>query len=200
MAFRVKDLLINVVSASEAKRALGNCRATVWTVPALLQCRRVRHRYDSCVSAGIAGFVLSRDMVGPGPVGPGDPVEWVEQLAILKAELKEALEEVERQEAAPEQAMKPATSPKSRNWKTNFARAWRSSNDSSRSWRGRSKGLLTPWGRNMRRACREFACGQIPSTSWWYSTAFRTKSGACWLVLAAIPIVMAYSARATMRV
>ena len=108
MAFRVKDLLINVVSASEAKRALGNCRATV------MDCTGTPFSTGGCgtvtthVCLLVSQVLCCRaSMVGPGPVGPGDPVEWVEQLAILKAELKEALEEVERQEAVAEQALKP---------------------------------------------------------------------------------------------
>jgi hypothetical protein len=110
MAFRIKDLLINVASA-ERKLRWGDCFMTLW---------------GDCswriFSANCTGNPTIRPpthlticgttwwgAAGPGPVGPGDPVEWVEQLAILKAELKAALEEVEREEAALEQAMKPST-------------------------------------------------------------------------------------------
>lgn len=111
MAFRVKDLLINVGSTSRGRRrygmfadcdpfsitaSTGNCitgpthgETMIWS------------RFCSLLCCG------ALTAAGPGPVGPGDPVEWAEQLAILKADLKEALAEVERQERAVEETLKP---------------------------------------------------------------------------------------------
>jgi len=102
--FRIKDLLINVSSGAEAKRRFGaawsglicECDGTLFcpdsetnrTVWSLLCCTRSR-------------------VAGPVRVGPGDPVESLEQLASLKADLKAALQEIERQEAAAAEAMKP---------------------------------------------------------------------------------------------
>lgn len=138
MAFRIKDLLINVSSFTPRNRRVGtaftncppasvlstgNCWGTT-THPTQMLTRitstgscggpPTRPRPSMyCTTTPIAGWSWNWwccgafTVEGPGPVGPGDPVEWVEQLAILKAELKEALEEVERQESAAEEALKP---------------------------------------------------------------------------------------------
>lgn len=111
MAFRIKDLLINVVSASEAKRRFGVMGFT-GNLFTTMECG---HNTTRVCRLMWSPYCCGPSAAGPGLVGPGDPVEWVEQLAILKAELKEALEEVERQQAAAEQALKPRDVPEIEN-------------------------------------------------------------------------------------
>ncbi len=111
MAYRIKDLLINVISASDAKRRFGNCMASV-TDPRVFTTHECgTNTTKVCRLLWAHPWFCGTSTTWPGPVAAGDPVEWVEQLAILKAELKEALEEVERQEAAAEQALTPRDIP-----------------------------------------------------------------------------------------
>jgi hypothetical protein len=109
MAFRIKDLLINVASA-ERKLRWGDCFATLWGDCSWRIFSFGCGTIPTFGPPGGTGWWCCRETVaGPGPVGPGDPVEWVEQLALLKTQLKAALEEVEREEAVLEQTMKPST-------------------------------------------------------------------------------------------
>lgn len=106
MAFRIKDLLINVATVSQTRRRAGFPGCPPATILSTAACGGdptgpnrfldVWSNFWWCCGPSLIGNV-----------GPGDPVEWAEQLALLKAELKEALQEVERQEAAAEEALRP---------------------------------------------------------------------------------------------
>jgi hypothetical protein len=139
MAYRVKDLMIKIVGSEGQGPGCGTwttspagtfcptatlfCEGgswtTHWTCPtptefcatATLFCRGISGTTTPWFACrGATEHCLKQSITAPsGPHCPTDPSAAAEQLAILKAHLKEALEEIERQEEVANEQAQPQT-------------------------------------------------------------------------------------------
>lgn len=105
MAFRVKDLLINIAPApglEPGTGAIGDCTVTMQDCTGtLLNCTGTPQAFTPWLSRFCCFFSLFR--------GVADPVYAVEQLAVLKAQLKVAIADIENREKLVEESLEPKT-------------------------------------------------------------------------------------------
>jgi hypothetical protein len=125
MAFRVKDLMISDLSAAFDK-AGGHTECKECTrvsrcwqnsgcgFVSFVGCGHESRIVDWCLLPSLIALPLTpcppNTIVGPLTFQPGgDPASALEHLAALKAQLKEALAEIEREQEALESSQKPKT-------------------------------------------------------------------------------------------
>jgi hypothetical protein len=125
MAYRVKDLMVRIVGSGGQGPACGMSTAQdcIWTCPGLtpfwptLLCPGISATTTTglmaCHASGVCPkFSVTADTGTKCHTGPKcrtDAAASAEQLAMLKAHLKEALEEIERQEEAANEQAQPQT-------------------------------------------------------------------------------------------
>lgn len=124
MAFRIKDLLINVLAPSNERGDCDDpswpecgCTATVWCgcskTPPWPTCHCTRTVFCGCSQAPAwHEYLVAPNCLGtptPGRIPATEPAIAAKQLAILKTQLKQALAEIEEQEKRLEEELQPKT-------------------------------------------------------------------------------------------
>jgi hypothetical protein len=119
MAFRIKDLLINLSPGEGANPGGGQFRRPLFggCFPELLSgdCTGTPQHTFTLFTPWLSPLCCQWSATGPltpfTPVfqGGGDPASSAEQLAILKAQLKQALVDIENREKALEETLEPQT-------------------------------------------------------------------------------------------